>query len=197
MTDRVLEGLCYQAANMAKVDLRMKRWRSILLATYHEGETLYRMRKFEREIEERLGEDWLEHGGSKDLGFGMLQYACTLSPPDAIVIVSVVNKFRPTKALETLPPEEIEYHLNRHPDGHKHHHEMLKQGLLTMCDALACIAQTPERVCMYSQDIMGRGVFTGKPDVHFSDASHFDGRLKMYRRDGKTDVDDFIRRRTQ
>lgn len=68
MTDKQLQGLAMQALNLAKQDRQYKRWRGFLLATYHEGGQLYRMRRVERTINKLAGDDWLNLCGPRGVG---------------------------------------------------------------------------------------------------------------------------------
>ncbi|HEU0180345.1 MAG TPA: hypothetical protein VFV58_39415 [Blastocatellia bacterium] len=196
MTDAELKGIAAQALNMAKVDLRQKKSFGMLIATLHQGETLHRMRKVEAEIAERLGDDWLNSGATKNAAFGILRFAVDIVKPDAVALVSVINRFGTTPALMALPEAEIRAHLDQ---GADHQHELVAQGLLTVRDALNALVQTPERVCTCVQNIQGR-LFIGKPEFMLNDQKDFDGRLKMFGY-GKWSMHDFMpsemRRRTQ
>jgi hypothetical protein len=179
MTDAQLQGLAAQALNMAKREMERGSF-NFLLASWHEGETLHRMRTIERTIIEKLGEDWLNGGRTKDLGFGLLKLATAMLPPDAMVFVCVSNFFEPTERLLALSLEEQHKTLGQTHDGH---HQAVKEGLLKLCDALTAVAQTPERMCSYMQKVaVGRRVvrFLDQPVVQLFDQSDFSGRMKLY-----------------
>jgi hypothetical protein len=176
MTDAALQGFALQALNMAKRDLQRNKF-NFLLATYAEGEGLHRMRRIEEAIIEKLGEDWLNSGDTKDAGFWILRQATAICPPEAIVFVSVINKFSSTKKMLALSREEQERHLV----SHEAQHRAVGEGLLTMVDALFATAQTPGRVCLYVQDIHARrGLFIGQPEVAIGDQEQLGGRVKFF-----------------
>ena len=179
MTDAQLHGIAAQAINMAKRDLERGDF-NFLLASYDEGDhKLFRMTKIEELIIERLGENWLNSGRTKDIGLGLLRVCVDMMPPGAVIFACGTNQFRPTAKFHELPVEEQEKLVN---GCHDRHHEAVKKGLLEMHDALTVVAQTPERVCLYHQDIAhGRPV--GKPDLHFVPQEEFGGRLKMFGED--------------
>lgn len=177
MTGPQLQGLAAQALNLAKSDIRNKRWRACLIATYHEGEQLYRMRKIENLLEERLGEYWLNDDDKKDMGFGLLRMAFLERPPDAVMWVTGANEFRVTEKLRALPEEKGRWWL---AGGHERHHQAVREGLMTIHDALVALAQSAELVCVYMQRVLPGAVFAGQPDVKFFPQADFDGRLKFY-----------------
>ncbi len=82
MTDQEMLGLAAQALNMAKRDLEAGNF-NFLLAGYFEGEALHRMKKVEELILKHLGENWLNSGQTKDVGFGVMRTAVDLMPPHA------------------------------------------------------------------------------------------------------------------
>lgn len=176
MTDPELHGIALQALNMAKRDLRGGSF-NFLIAAYHAGEGLHRMTKIEQMIIGKLGEGWLNSGHTKDVGFGLLQLATALRPPDAVVVVTCCNVFKPSEKFKALPAAEQEVHLEvMRTQGHDKHHEMVRAGLLTMVDALTATAQTAERVCLAVQEV---GPDT-KTKSHFFVQDEFGGRIKMY-----------------
>jgi hypothetical protein len=179
ITDAQLQGLALQALNMAKRELERSDF-NCLLASYHEGESLHRMKSIERMLIEKLGKKWLSGGHTKDLGFGLFKLVTAMLPPDAMVFVSIVNFFEPTERLLALSLEEQHKILGQTHDGH---HQAVKEGLLKLCDAMTPLAQTPDRVCQYVQKIESdrRGVrFLDQPAVHLFDQSDFDGRMKLF-----------------
>jgi hypothetical protein len=175
MTDAQLEGIAAQALNMAKRDMERRSF-NFLLASCHDGAGLYRMSKVEALIIERLGEDWLNHGETKDAGFRVLRKAVDLMPPEAVVFVTATNAFKPTAKLQALTKAEQTKLLN---GGHSRHHQAVKEGLLEIADSLTATVQTPERVCWYVQTV-DHGWLVGKPEVRFASQAEFDGRLKMF-----------------
>ncbi len=175
MTDAELEGLGMQALNILKhrIETGGRPW---LLASYHVGEPMRPLLTVEALIEERLGEDWMNHGGKKDAAFRVLRIATGMLPPDAMVIGMAANMFQPTERLWALPRAEAMAILNA---GHDRHHRAVAEGLMEVHDGLTCIAQTPERVCICSQRVEGRQ-FVNRPDVQLFAQAHFDGRLKFF-----------------
>jgi len=147
MTDKQLQGLAMQALNLTKADRQYNRWHGFLLASYHNGGQLYRMRKVERTIIDLAGEDWLNHGALKDRAFGILRLATKVLKPDAVIFVTAINKFISTPKLHALPQEEIDRILDA---GHDCHHKAAAEGLLELQDAFMANAQTAERVCTCS-----------------------------------------------
>jgi hypothetical protein len=178
ITDAELQGLGAQALNMALRDMDRGQF-NFLLASYHGTDTppFHRMDKIEKLIVERLGEKWLNSGSAKDIGFNMLRMAVSLLPPDALVIVTMINRFKPTAKLAQLPEAKQREVLDT---SHDRHHQAVKDGLLEVCDSLFAIAQTPERVCQYVQDFNLHGKTVSKPDVMFGPQEQFSGRLKMF-----------------
>lgn len=178
MTDKQLEGLGAQAANMAKRDMEQREGGfHFLLATYHdEDKQLHRMTRIEALIVERLGENWLNNGRAKDIGFGVLRIAIDHLPPDAVIFATIVNRFTPTAAFRQLSHEQQTELLD---SPHNRHHEAVREGLLEVCDALTATVQTPSRVCFYWQNF-AHGQPVGKPETTFANQDQFDGRLKMF-----------------
>jgi hypothetical protein len=176
VSDAELLGLAAQAFNMFKRDVERGHY-NFLLASYHAGQGLHRMKMIEAEVVERLGEDWLNAGRTKDIGFRMLRLATKLLPPDAVIFGSVVNNFHPTAKLGELTLKQRSDLLG---GGHDRQHEAVKEGYLTVCDALGVVAQTPKRVCLYRQDFDRRLEPVGDLETTFWDQDGFDGRLKMY-----------------
>lgn len=176
--DAELEGLGAQALNMALRDMERGQF-NFVLASYHQSDTppFHRMDKIEKLIVERLGQKWLNSGRAKDIGFNMLRMAVSLLPPDALVIVTITNRFKPAAKLYGLPEAKQLEVLN---SSHDRHHQAVKEGLLEVCDSLFAIVQTPERVCQYIQDFDQRGKTVSKPDVWFGPQEQFSGRLKMF-----------------
>jgi hypothetical protein len=176
VSDAELQGIAAQAFNMFKRDVERRKF-NFLLASYHAGQGIHRMAIIEAEIVERLGEDWLNGGRTKDIGFRMLRLATKLLPPDAVIFGSVVNHFRQTAKLGELTDKQ------RHDligGGHDRQHQAVKEGYLTVCDALAVVAQTPKRVCFYQQDFDRRLEPVGAPKTTLCGQDEFDGRMKMY-----------------
>jgi hypothetical protein len=177
MTDAELQGVAAQALNMAKRDIERGSFH-FLLALYHECDTppLHRMTEIEKLIIERLGEEWLNSGRTKNVGFYVLRLAVDLLPPDAVVIVTIVNSFTPTARFYELPEERRDELLR----SHDRQHQAVAEGLFTVCDALCAIVQTPTRVCQYIQEYDRHRRPTGKPRAAFLPQEDFDGRLKMF-----------------
>jgi hypothetical protein len=178
LSDEELKGIAAQALNMAKRDAERGEF-NFLLAVYNLGDVppLMRMSKIEALIIQRLGEDWLNHGRTKDVGFGVLRECIDMKPPDAVVFVTICNGFAPTKKLLALSVAEQKKLVDA---GHNAHHQAVKDGLLTVSDVLVAIAQTPERVCQYHQKLDEHKRLTGQPEADCSPQENFDGRLKMF-----------------
>jgi len=178
MTDAQLQGIAAQALNLAKRDLERHRF-NFLLAAYHECDEkkLYRMSEVEALLIERLGESWLNHGKTKDIGFQLLRLAVDTLPPDAVVFAFACNSFKPTPKLQAMTrAQQVELI----KAGHDRHNQAVKEGLMSVCDALTVTVQTPERVCLYRQNMDRHHEPEGKPDTLFFPQAEFGGRLKMY-----------------
>jgi hypothetical protein len=96
--------------------------------------------------------------------------------PDAFIIVTAGNAFKPTEKLQKLSFQERQTILN---GGQDRHHLPVREGLPELVDCLSALAQTPERVCRYVQTV-DHGWSVGQPEVRFFDQKDFDGRMKMY-----------------
>jgi hypothetical protein len=178
MTDAELQGIAAQALNMAKRDLERGDF-NFLLAAYHAGDVppLHRMDRIEALIIERLGEDWLNYGQTKDLGFSTLRYAIDLMPPDAVVIATGGNKFKETRKFRTLSVAQRQKLIAA---GHARMHRAVAEGLMTICDAIWAIAQTPERVCQLVQEYDRRCGPIGQAEPLFFWQRELGGRIKMF-----------------
>ena len=178
MTDAELEGFAAQALNMAWRDIEQRNDFNFLLASYHAEDVppIHRMTKVERLIVSKLGEEWLNSGRTKDVGFLILRHAVAILPPPAIVFVTAANGFKPTDKFGALPEAQRLEIMNA---GHDRHHQLVKEGLLEMHDVLVAVAQTPTRVCNCMQRY-DRGKRVGNRETQFSPQENFDGRLKMY-----------------
>ena len=176
MTDEILRGLAMQALNMMKRDIEQGRDVAILLAVYHEGEGLHRMKKIEDYLVERLGADWMSDGDKKDGVFGVIRLMVRATKPHAVVMVTSAWSFKATQKLAALPVAEQRKILDA---GHDRHHRAVKEGLLIREDILHAMAQSPERVCMAMQP----RDLSSQPEVQISNQSGFSGRLKMYGED--------------
>jgi hypothetical protein len=178
LTDAQLQGIGAQCLNIAKRDLNRGGF-NFLLAAYHESDVppLHRMNDIEALTIERLGEDWLNNGSTKDLGFRVLRMAVDMLPPDAVVIVTICNYFSPTAKLLARPLEEQQELANQ---SHDRHHEAVRKGLMEVCDMLLATVQTPERVCFYQQKLNRRGEFIDKPETRCLPQEEFNGRVKMF-----------------
>ena len=175
ITDKLLEGMCAQVANMAKTELRYKHTMNCILAIYHEGEGLYRMRKVEKMVEETLGPGWLNSGDAKDAVFGGLSAITAAAPPDAIVLCTAIDDYEPTAKFHALSNEDKQ-RIARH-SGHPRDLPQYFQPH----DALMVTAQSPERVCMFTQRLRMPGyLLVGEPRVECGPQEGFEGRLKMY-----------------
>ena len=178
MTDEELTGLARQALNMMKTALEVEKHQGILLATCHEGEGIHRMRKIEDILKEKLGEDWLDHGPAKDIGFGLLRQCLTKfpTPPDAFITVTASNMFKPTAKMLALP---VAKQKKLHNQNHGEHHKLAAQGYYRIIDSLTALVQTPKRICVCTQEV-DRGALVGNPDSHLMNNDDFGGRMKMF-----------------
>lgn len=176
ITDSELQGLALQALNMAKKD-HMQGKLCCVIATYHEGEGIHRMRIIEDLLVKKLGQDWLNKGNSKDFAFGLLRKAIRHQPCDAFVFACAGNQFNKTEAFSQLDPQEQKPILG---DSHDRHHQAVKEGLFSIHDAIQTIAQTANRVCAYIQVMSNNYEFEGPPQVQFFDQYEFQGRMKMF-----------------
>ena len=107
------------------------------------------MAMVEREIVQRLGEDWLDNGRTKTIGFQILRLGVDISPPDAVIIGTAINSFKATAKLRAQPVRSRGRCSTR---NHDRHHEAVAEGLLEVCDALLVSVQTPEKMLLYTQD---------------------------------------------
>lgn len=178
MTDKELQGIAAQSFNLARRDLE-KGCFNFVLASYFSGEGLKRLKSIERAIIDQLGEDWLNHGRTKDVGFQILRICVDTMPPEAVVFVTGVNMFHRTEKLRAMGPE-AEKALMGPGSTHNQHHAAVKEGLLTVHDGLTAVAQTPERVCIYQQMVDRRYRPIDQPQTNFFDQETFGGRLKMF-----------------
>lgn len=183
LTEKELEGIARQALNLAQTDRELRGWQtSILLATYyaHDIPPLRRMETIEQLLREKLGERWLDSGAGKDAGFGMLRRAVGAIPntPDAVVIVTPTNMFRPTAKMRALPAAQQKRMTS---GGHADHHRLAAQGYFEVVDSFTSVAQTPERVCIATQ-VAGADGAPGVKHMHMLQ-EHFGGRLKMFGKD--------------
>jgi hypothetical protein len=182
MTDQELLGLARQGLNMAATEVEQRRKLGMLLANYFEGEGVHRMRKVEDYLAQILGEDWLNYPRKKDAVGDVLRKAIELfpKPPDAFIMVSATNMFKPTAKLMAMPMEEQRKLMN---EGHDAHHRMAAEGLLTVIDSYTATVQTPERVCVCAQAVDKRGKLVGQPEARYLEQEDFGGRFKMYGED--------------
>lgn len=172
MTDAELKGIAAQALNLAKLDRERGQF-NFLLASYHEGEGLHRMTKIEATIIQMLGEEWMNSGARKDIGFGIIRLATAILPPDALVFVTAANGFAPTAKFHALPLDQQKALIDA---GHDRHHEAAKEGFFELHDIWAVVAQTAERVCLYEQ----ANEPDAKPHCRFCPQDEFGGRMKVY-----------------
>jgi hypothetical protein len=172
LTDKLLHGMAMQAANMVKTELRYKKQFGGLLAVYSEGKGLHRMRTVEHLIIEKCGEDWMSNGRAKDVVCRILHEAVGLIAVDAIVIASIIDRFESNEAFGQLSRDEQKQII----DGA--HPRNLPQ-YFTSEEAVASVAQTPERVCILHQKLVG-SLFIGEPEVKFFPQCDFSGRMKMF-----------------
>jgi len=179
LTDPELQGIATQALNMAKFEIEKTRCLNGLIASYYADQGLKRMKKVEALIVNKFGKEWLNDWAKKK---SVLRMVATLSgAPDAMVLVTSVNRFLPTPALEALPPDEKKAIL---VSSHERHHQAVKEGLLCIEDCLMANAQTPERVCLATLPTKPDSVV----DYSFIPQSHFGGIMKFWGEDTITDA---------
>jgi hypothetical protein len=168
--------------NVAQTDRRNRGWEtSIVLATYFAEEGFRRMTKVEELLRQLLGDAWLNSGAGKDAGFGVLREATEAFPrkPDALIIVTATNIFKPTAKMAAL---EIKEQKRLLAGGHDAHHRLAAQGLMTIIDGFTAVAQTPERVCVCMQEVGAESVMEPRCFAQ----NEFGGRLKMFGEDELT-----------
>lgn len=175
MTDAELEGIAAQALNLAKLNLERGGF-NFLFADYRHGQGLKRLSEVENLIVAKLGEDWLNHGASKDVGFGVLRKVTSFFPPellpDALVFASVINDFKPTPKFNKLSRAAR----HRITSNYQAAHKAVRDGILAMEDAIHVMVQTPARFCAYSQPIHREA----RPRVLFGAQGEFEGRMKLF-----------------
>ena len=171
LSDKELEGLGAQAFNMAKRDMEQGKF-NFLLASCHAGEGLHRMARVEALINQRLGKGWMNDERAKDIGFGLIREAVNILPPEAMVFASVINNFTVTERFDKLAKEK---QLEIANGGHDKHHQAVRDGYMKVCDALMAAVQTPERICLYRQNI-----HEDKATSVFFGLGEFDGRLRFF-----------------
>jgi hypothetical protein len=176
MTDEALRGIAAQCANLCKTEMRNKRSFNALIATYNKSDGLHRMRKIERTIIEMCGEDWLNNGAAKEAAFGVMRMGLSVIPQECIVFATVANDFEPTARFERLPKEE-KHRIAKEPGNIW---DRVKAGYFEPHDALVVTVQTPQRVCVYKQRMLGASLFVGEPIVGCCDQVNFYGRQKMF-----------------
>jgi hypothetical protein len=179
--EAALRGIGAQALNIAKRDLQRGGF-NFMVATYDisDDPPLHRLSDLEKELIERLGEDWLNDGRCKDAAFQVFRMAVDMLPPDAFVFVTPTNQFRPGPKWLEISDEEKRALLD---SGHNRHHEAVAQGLLVRLDMLMAHVQTPELVGMYLHEWSTQlKCFVGQPEWLCDAQENFDGRLKMFGR---------------
>lgn len=177
MTDQELLGVARQTLNMARTDWELQGWpSSMVIASYHacDEPPLHRMRKIERLLQEKLGEGWLNDDAKKCHGFYVLRLATAAMPPDAVVIVTPTNMWRPTAKFKLVGNAAKKATATR-----ERRDQLVAEGRLELIDSVTAVAQTPERVCTCMQPVE-RGVYVGAPTATFFAQAEFDGRMKMF-----------------
>jgi cyclophilin family peptidyl-prolyl cis-trans isomerase len=173
MTDAELQGIAAQAFNMARRQMEQETNFSGLFAVYHHDGGLRRWLMVEQLIVQRMGHDWLNKGHAKTLVFTILRLGVVTTNPEAVVFGSVVNEFPPTSKMRKLSLEkqkELIERVNRDP------HLIAAQGFAEMRAALMILAQTADRVCMYTKPL---GI-EEPASTKMSDQQDFGGRMKLY-----------------
>jgi len=191
LTDKQLQAMALQCLNMAKRDIEYKRWRGIVLAVYHEGDQpspLHRMRAVERQIPQLIGDEWLNDSAAKKATFDVIRAVVLHLNPEATVFCTLSNSFKPTSKLLAQGHDEVMKVVSA---GHDRHHLAVAEGLMTVEDALASLAQSPQRFCQVLQPIRGK-LLIGPPQIHCFDQQDFSGLLKMYGVPGAKTLDQLL-----
>ena len=103
--------------------------------------------------QDKLGKGWLGDDAKKDHGFNVLRLATLAMPPDAVVIVTPTNAFKPTAKFKFRDETA-----KRATDTPEKRRRLVAEGLLELIDSVTAVAQTPQRVCSYVQRVE-RGVY--------------------------------------
>ncbi len=182
MSEAELRGMAAQVANMIRTALTNKQPVGLLIAVNRDGETR-RLRTIEKEIEDRLGQDWLNDGPKKDAAFDVLYHTFQIAQPDAVAFGALTNIFKGTPKLYALPKDKLLAIVNGAPwDG-------VRDGYLEPHNALTVTVQSPELACLYSQEFPEGSVdFSAEPTIEVQSQSKFAGRQKMY---GPQDIESF------
>jgi hypothetical protein len=184
LTDAELLGLARQVLNIAKTEFELNGEAGFIMASYHANHGIHRTRSVEALLHNMLGENWLDDGDKKDYAFDVIRYATQQLPPDAVVFCTPCNVFKPTTKFEALPVEERHRLVMRSKKGHDEDHKMVAEGWLALSEAFNVVVQTPQRVCICSQEVR-RGVLVGQPRADYFKQDDFHGRLKMFALDAE------------
>jgi len=175
MTDQELEGFAAQAFNLARTEWKRKGELNWLLASFHKGRGLHRMTKVEALVIEMAGEDWMNHPAKKERVGYVLRVATHLMPPDAIALVSIADRWKPTDAFNTLSEADQKKIMDGPREARA---DATSLGLLTVDEVMVCWAQTPSRVCSYQRTL--DELEDSKPLVQFGPMELFDGNFKLF-----------------
>jgi len=174
MTDQELEGFAAQAFNFARTEWKTKGKFNFLLANYFDGK-LHRMTKVEALIIEKCGEDWLNSSAKKHAVSDVLRIATKAMPPEAVVLVTIADRWKTTQAFESVPKTEREKILSGPREARQAATEL---GLLEAEEVMIAVAQTPKRVCFYTRQLSR--LEDTKPQVETGDMATFEGAMKLY-----------------
>ena len=92
--------------------------------------------------QDKLGKGWLGDDAKKDYGFHVPRLATLAMPPDAVVIVTPTNAFKPTAKFKFRGETA-----KRATDTPEKRRRLVAEGLLELIDSVTAVAQTPQRVC--------------------------------------------------
>jgi len=133
------------------------------------------MSKVEALVIEMAGEDWMNDSAKKERVGYVLRMATHLLPPDAVALVSIADGWTVTDAFEALPKKDQDKIMSGPREAR---HSAVALGLLTVEEVMVCMAQTPQRVCMYRRRL--DALNDAKPTVHLFPAEQFDGNFKFF-----------------
>jgi len=175
MTDQELEGFAAQAFNLARTEFQRKEKFNWLLASFHRGTGLHRMTKIEALVIELAGEDWMNDSAKKERVGYVLRIATHLMPPDAVALVSIADRWKPTDAFNALSEADQKKIM----DGPRASRaDAASLGLLTVDEVMVCWAQTPSRVCSYQRTL--NELEDSQPLVQFGPMELFEGNFKLF-----------------
>src|SRR5262249_32212795 len=161
MTDAKLQGYAAQALSLLKTDFDLGRSEPFLFAyVLDDNSRLRRVRNLEATMVQRAGRDWLDHRDKKAQVYGFLRLCTSLAQPEAVITANFIKMFLPTEKLRPLGQEVLMKPVTA--PSHHDHYRAVAEGLLAVHEALMALAQTKDRVCVYTHQCE-KGQFDGKP----------------------------------